>query len=100
MAEYLSKEKKEEIFAEHGGDANNSGSVEGQIALFTFRIAGLTGHLKDNKKDHSSKRALLTLVGKRKRLLTYLSKKDINRYRAIIEKLEIRKSSITNAGTY
>jgi len=100
MAEYLSKEKREEIFAEHGGDAKNSGSIEGQIALFTFRIAGLTEHLKQNKKDHSSKRALLTLVGKRKRLLTYLNKKDITRYRAIIEKLEIRKSSITNAGNY
>ena len=100
MAEYLSKEKREEIFAKHGGDAKNSGSVEGQIALFTFRIAGLTGHLQTNKKDHSSKRALLTLVGKRKRLLTYLNKKDITRYRAIIENLEIRKSSITNAGNY
>ena len=100
MAEYLSKEKKEAIFTEHGGNAKNSGSVEAQIALFTFRIAGLTNHLKENKKDYSSKRALLTLVGKRKRLLTYLNKKDITRYRAIIEKLEIRKSSITNAGNY
>ncbi|MBT8231086.1 MAG: 30S ribosomal protein S15 [Saprospiraceae bacterium] len=101
MALYLSKEKKEEIFAEHGGDAKNSGSIEAQIALFTFRIAGLTDHLKDNKKDHSSRRALLTLVGKRKRLLTYLYKKDITRYRAIIEKLDIRKSSVaTSSGNY
>jgi len=63
----------------------------------TFRIAGLTGHLKENKKDHSSRRALLTLVGKRKRLLTYLAHKDINRYREIIEKLQIRKSSVSGA---
>lgn len=100
MATYITKEKKEEIFKEHGGNANNSGSIEGQIALFTYRIAGLTEHLKDNKKDHSSRRALLTLVGKRKRLLTYLFKKDINRYREIIEKLKIRKSSVAAASQY
>jgi len=91
MATYISKEKKEEIFNEHGGSEKNTGSIEGQIALFTFRVASLSDHLKSNKKDHSSRRALLTLVGKRKRLLNYLMRKDITRYRAIIEKLKIRK---------
>ncbi|MBT8191552.1 MAG: 30S ribosomal protein S15 [Saprospiraceae bacterium] len=91
MATYLTKEKKEEIFKEYGGDANNSGSIEGQVALFTFRIKSLSEHLNTNKKDHSSRRALLSLVGKRRRLLKYLSKKDINRYREVIDKLKIRK---------
>ncbi len=100
MATYITKEKREEIFNEYGGNSSNSGSIEGQIALFTFRIGGLTDHLKENKKDHSSRRALLTLVGKRKRLLTYLYKKDINRYREIIEKLQIRKSSVSGSGQY
>lgn len=91
MAEYLSKEKKAEIFAEFGGSATNTGSTEGQIALFTFRIKELSKHLNDNKKDHASRHALLTLVGKRRRLLRYLSNNDINAYRALIEKLGIRK---------
>ncbi len=91
MATYLPKEKIQEIFAEHGGTAANTGSVEGQVALFTFRIQALSDHLRDNKKDHSSRRALLTLVGKRRRLLRYLSKKDITKYRSLIEKLNIRK---------
>lgn len=91
MATYLSKEKKEEIFKEYGGKPENTGSIEGQVALFTYRIQSLSDHLKDNKKDHSSRRALLSLVGKRKRLLNYLASKDINRYREIIEKLKIRK---------
>jgi len=91
MATYLTKEKKEEIFTEFGGGAKNSGSIEGQVALFTYRIASLSDHLNINKKDHSSRKALLTLVGKRRRLLTYLSNKDINRYREVIEKLNIRK---------
>lgn len=91
MATYLSKEKTEEIFAEHGGNATNTGSIEGQAALFTFRINGLSQHLRENKKDHSCRRALLTLVGKRKRLLNYLAKKDIQKYRDLIEKLGIRK---------
>ncbi|MCL4169027.1 UNVERIFIED_CONTAM: hypothetical protein GTU68_051819, partial [Idotea baltica] len=64
---------------------------EGQVAYFTFRIAKLSEHLKENKKDHSCRRTLLTLVGKRKRLLTYLAKKDIQKYRDLIEKLGIRK---------
>jgi len=91
MAIYLSKEAKETIFTEHGGTAANTGSIEGQIALFSFRIQKLSEHLLDNKKDHSSRRALLALVGKRKKQLNYLSRKDITRYRAIIEKLSIRK---------
>ncbi|MEL6123842.1 MAG: 30S ribosomal protein S15 [Bacteroidota bacterium] len=91
MATYLTKEKREEIFAEHGGTASNTGSIEGQIALFTFRINSLSQHLRENKKDHSCRRSLLSLVGKRKRLLNYLASKDIQRYRAIIEKLGIRK---------
>ena len=100
MATYLTKEKKEEIFAEYGGDKNNSGSIEGQIALFTYRIQSLTSHLKENRKDHSSRKALLTLVGKRRRLLNYLAKKDIAGYRQIIEKLEIRKSSVEGSSIY
>lgn len=91
MATYLSKEKREEIFAEYGGGANNTGSIEGQIALFTYRINSLSQHLRENKKDHSCRRALLALVGKRKRLLNYLSGKDIQKYRDLIEKLGIRK---------
>jgi len=91
MAVYLPNEKVEEIFAEYGGTAKNTGSTEGQIALFTFRIQELSKHLHENKKDHSCRRTLLGLVGKRRRLLTYLSRKDITKYRAIIEKLGIRK---------
>ncbi len=100
MAVYLTKEKKEEIFQQYGGDKANSGSTEGQIALFTYRIQSLTDHLKANRKDHSSRRALLTLVGKRRKLLNYLAKKDIVGYREIIEKLEIRKSSVEGSGVY
>jgi len=91
MATYLPKEKKEEIFAEYGGNKSNTGSTEGQVALFTFRIAELSNHLQTNHKDHSSRRTLLHLVGKRKRLLGYLAKRDITQYRALIEKLNIRK---------
>jgi small subunit ribosomal protein S15 len=91
MATYLPKEKIQEIFQDHGGSSENTGSIEGQIALFTYRIQSMSNHLKTNNKDQSCRRSLLTMVGKRKRLLTYLAKKDINRYRAIIEKLGIRK---------
>ncbi|HMQ06225.1 MAG TPA: 30S ribosomal protein S15 [Saprospiraceae bacterium] len=91
MATYLPKEKIKEIFQEFGGNENNSGSIEGQIALFTYRINSLSQHLRENQKDHSSRKALLTLVGKRRRLLSYLSKKDINIYRELIDKLGIRK---------
>lgn len=88
---YLEKEKKEEIFKEHGKSATDTGSAEGQIALFTYRINHLTEHLKTQKKDHSSRLGLLRLVGKRRRLLDYLHKNDIERYRSIIAKLNIRK---------
>lgn len=88
---YLSAEKKQELFAKHGETATNTGSAEGQIALFTFRINHLTEHLKANKKDHSTRRSLIKLVGKRRSLLDYLIKKDITRYRAIIKELNLRK---------
>ena len=91
MATYLTTEKKEELFSKFGGSATNTGSVEGQVALFTFRINSLSQHLRENKKDHSCRRALLSLVGKRKRLLKYLAAKDIQKYRELIEQLGIRK---------
>jgi small subunit ribosomal protein S15 len=88
---YLTPEKKQEFFAQYGKDEKDTGSSEGQIALFTYRINHLTEHLKSNKKDFSTRRALIKLVGKRRRLLDYLKEKDIERYRAIIEKLNLRK---------
>ncbi|NCF53455.1 MAG: 30S ribosomal protein S15 [Bacteroidetes bacterium] len=88
---YLTKEKKEEIFAEFGTSATDTGSSEGQIALFSYRIDHLTGHLKQNNKDHNTERSLIRLVGKRRKLLNYLKQTDITRYRAIIEKLGLRK---------
>ncbi len=91
MAVYLTKEKREEIYKEYNGSETNSGSTEGQIALFTYRIKMLSEHLQRNHKDHGSRRALLTLVGKRKRMLRYLMNKDIVVYRALIVKLGIRK---------
>lgn len=91
MGEYLTKERQGEIFKQYGGDADNTGSTEGQIALFTERIKGLTGHLFKNPKDHQCRRNLLNLVGKRKRLLNYLAKTDILKYRDLIQELGIRK---------
>ncbi|SER34025.1 small subunit ribosomal protein S15 [Neolewinella agarilytica] len=91
MAVYLPKEKKEEIFAKYGGTAKNTGSTEAQIALFTFRIQELSNHLQLHRKDHSSRKALLTLVGKRRRHLAYLQKKDLMGYRKLIAELGIRK---------
>lgn len=88
---YLTTEGKKAIFKEHGGDERNTGSAESQIALFTTRIEHLTGHLKTHKKDHGTEKALMDLVGKRKQLLSYLRSHDINRYRAIIGKLGLRK---------
>ena len=88
---YLTTEKKQELFAKHGENKENTGSAEGQIALFTFRINHLTEHLKANKKDHSTRRSLIKLVGKRRSLLDYLIKKDIERYRSIIKELNLRK---------
>ena len=88
---YLTAEKKKEFFKEFGKSEFDTGSSEGQIALFTYRIKHLTDHLKVNKKDHRTERSLILLVGKRRKLLDYLKKKDIERYREIIKKLGIRK---------
>lgn len=88
---YLTSEVKSEIFAKHGKSATDTGSAEGQIALFTFRINHLTGHLRKNIHDYNTERSLVMLVGKRKALLNYLKKKDITRYRAIIAELGLRK---------
>ena len=88
---YLTSEKKSEIFAKHGKSAQDTGSAEGQIALFTFRINHLSGHLKKNHKDYATEKSLVKLVGKRKRLLSYIAEKDIERYRSIIKELNIRK---------
>ena len=88
---YLDQKEKEKIFKKHGNNAKDTGSAEGQIALFTHRINYLTGHLKNNRKDYNTERSLVMLVGKRKSLLDYLKKTEINRYRAIIKELGIRK---------
>ena len=90
---YLDSAKKEELFSTHGRakSAKDTGSAESQIALFTFRINHLTEHLKKNHKDFNTSRALKMLVGKRRRLLDYLTRIDIERYRAIIKELGIRK---------
>jgi small subunit ribosomal protein S15 len=88
---YLTKEVKAEIFSKHGGKAENTGSTEGQIALFTYRINHLTGHLKANRHDYNTERSLVKLVGKRKALLDYLKNKDIAKYRLILKELGIRK---------
>ena len=87
----LTKEAKAALFAKHGGTAKNTGSTEGQIALFTDRINHLTEHLKKNRKDYNTERSLVMLVGKRRSLLDYLTKKDVLRYRAIVKELGLRK---------
>ncbi len=88
---YLNTEAKKEIFKKYGKSENDSGTAEGQVALFTERINHLTEHLKKNPKDFGTERSLITLVGKRKKLLKYLEASDIERYRAIIKKLKLRK---------
>jgi len=88
---YLTAEKKQEIFNEYGKSNTDTGSPEGQIAIFSHRISHLTEHLKKNRKDYSTQRSLLKLVGKRRRLLDYLKDRDIERYRAIIKALNLRK---------
>ena len=88
---YLTSEKKREIFEKYGKSKTETGSPESQIALVSYRISHLTEHLKSNHKDYSTERALRMLVGKRRRLLDYLAKIDIERYRAIIKELGIRK---------
>jgi small subunit ribosomal protein S15 len=88
---YLTKEKTAKIFTDFGGNVANTGSIEGQIALLTERISQISKHLQANKKDFSTHRGLMQLVGKRKRLLTYMSKHNLQGYRELIEKLGIRK---------
>jgi small subunit ribosomal protein S15 len=91
MKNYLDSEKKKEIFTKHGKSNNDTGSPESQIALFSYRISHLTEHLKANKKDFSTQRALIKLVGKRRSLLNYLKDNDIARYRAIVKELGLRR---------
>ncbi|WP_124981809.1 30S ribosomal protein S15 [Nonlabens xiamenensis] len=88
---YLSAEKKAEIFAKYGKDANDTGNTDAQIALFTYRINHLTEHLKKNRHDYNTERSLVKLVGKRRSLLDYRMKKDIVAYRELIKELGIRK---------
>ena len=88
---YLTAEKKKEIFAQYGKNAADTGSTESQIALFTFRIQKLTQHVKENHKDLFTKRSLVNLVGKRRRLLDYLKANDIEKYRELIKQVGIRK---------
>lgn len=88
---YLTAEKKEELFSKYGKSNKDTGSPESQISLFSYRIDHLTEHLKKNKKDNATQRSLIKLVGKRRALLDYLKKNDIERYRSIIKELNIRK---------
>ena len=88
---YLDAAKKQEIFEKYGKSNTDTGSAEAQIALFSYRIARLTEHLKLNRKDYSTERALTMLVGKSRALLTYLKDRDITRYRAIVKELGLRK---------
>ena len=87
----LTKEKKATVFATYAGTETNTGSIEGQIALLTERISQISGHLQQNKKDFSTHRGLMQLVGKRKRLLNYMQKHNLTGYRQLIEKLGLRK---------
>jgi small subunit ribosomal protein S15 len=88
---YLNAEKKQEIFGQYGKSNTDTGSPEAQVALFSYRISHLTEHLKKNRKDYSTARALTKLVGKRRALLDYLKDRDIERYRAIVKALGLRK---------
>lgn len=88
---YLDQAKKQEIFAQYGKDAKDTGSAESQIALFTYRIKHLTEHLKQNHKDFGTARSLTKLVGRRRKMLKYLYENDINRYRAIVKALGLRR---------
>ncbi len=87
----ISKEKKQAIIAEYGSKPGDTGSPEVQVAILTARIQELTEHLKNNPKDHHSRRGLLKMVGQRRNMLAYLKKVDINRYRSLIERLGLRK---------
>ena len=88
---YLSIEKKREIFAKYGKSETDTGSTEGQIALFTYRIAHLSKHLKTNPKDFNTEKSLVRLVGKRRALLDYLMKKDVVKYRELIKEMKLRR---------
>jgi len=88
---YLTPEKKIEFFKEHGKSEADTGTAEGQIAMFSFRINHLTEHLKNNKKDYNTQRSLIRLVSKRRRQLDFLKQTDITRYREIVKKLELRR---------
>ena len=88
---YLTKKTKETLLKKHGKNEKDTGSAEGQIALFTLRINHLTEHLKNNRKDYNTERSLVKLVGKRRSLLDYLTKVDVLRYRAIVKELDLRK---------
>ena len=88
---YLTAEKKQELFGQYGKSNTDTGSPESQIALFSYRISHLTEHLKSNKHDVGTQRSLLRLVGKRRALLEYLKEVDIERYRAIVKTLNLRK---------
>ena len=88
---HLTTEKKAAIFTNYGATAKNTGSIEGQVALLTERISQISKHLQENKKDFSTNRGLMQMVGKRKRLLTYLSKHNLTSYRDLIQKLGLRK---------
>ena len=87
----MTKDQKSAIIAEYATHEGDTGSPEVQIALLTFRINNLTEHLKTNKKDHHSRRGLLMMVGQRRNLLAYVQKNDIERYRAIVARLGLRK---------
>ncbi len=88
---YLDQSKKQEIFGQYGKSNSDTGSVESQVALFSYRISHLTEHLKKNRKDYTTERALTKLVGKRRALLDYLYDRDVERYRALIKALGLRR---------
>ncbi|MBR2194692.1 MAG: 30S ribosomal protein S15 [Salinivirgaceae bacterium] len=88
---YLTAEKKQEFFSTYGKSAKDTGSTEGQIAMFSYKINHLTEHMKNNKKDVGTQRSLLQTVGKRRNLLAYLKKQDIEKYRELIKALNLRK---------
>lgn len=87
----LTKDKKAELAGKHGRDEQDTGSTEVQVALLTERINGLTEHLREHSKDHHSRRGLLMLVGRRRRLLRYLERTDLERYRALVADLGLRR---------
>ena len=87
----ITPEEKKEIYAKYGKGEGDTGNTEAQIAVFTKRISALTEHLKSNRKDYNAQRSLIIMVGKRRKLLNYLKQIDIERYRAIVKDLGLRK---------